>query len=97
MTDNSSIAANLKPEQRKELFLEIQSSHQTLTAIANREGVSRKFLHQQQKKGNKALEKEFLILMDVMESPIERPSHHQKSFYSGKQKQHTLKTQVVFG
>ena len=32
-----------------------------------------------------------------MESPIERPSHHQKSFYSGKQKQHTLKTQVVFG
>ena len=40
---------------------------------------------------------EKLILMDVMESPIERPSHHQKSFYSGKQKQHTLKTQVVFG
>ena len=32
-----------------------------------------------------------------MESPIERPKKHQKSFYSGKQKEHTLKTQVVFG
>ena len=40
---------------------------------------------------------EELILMDVMESPIERPLKHQKSFYSGKKKQHTLKTQVVFG
>ena len=40
---------------------------------------------------------EELILMDVMESPIERPNKHQKSFYSGKQKEHTLKTQVVFG
>ena len=40
---------------------------------------------------------EDLILMDVMESPIERPKKHQKSFYSGKQKEHTLKTQVVFG
>ncbi len=35
--------------------------------------------------------------MDVMESPIERPTQHQKSFYSGKQRKHTLKTQVVFG
>jgi len=40
---------------------------------------------------------EELVLMDVMESPIERPIKQQKSFYSGKQKQHTLKTQVVFG
>lgn len=40
---------------------------------------------------------EDLILMDVMESPIERPKKHQKIFYSGKQKEHTLKTQVVFG
>ena len=38
-----------------------------------------------------------LILMDVMESPIERPKKHQKRFYSGKQGEHTLKTQVVFG
>lgn len=56
---------------------------------------------------------EDLILMDVMESPIERPKkhqhgdwicwgnpsipRHQKRFYSGKQGEHTLKTQVVFG
>ncbi len=40
---------------------------------------------------------EDLILMDVMESPIERPKKHQKKFYSGKQRQHTLKNQVVFG
>ena len=40
---------------------------------------------------------EDLILMDVMESPIERPKKHQKKFYSGKQRQHTLKNQIVFG
>lgn len=40
---------------------------------------------------------EDLILMDVMESPIERPKKHQKRFYSGKQGEHTLKTQVIFG
>lgn len=40
---------------------------------------------------------EDLILMDVMESPIERPTKHQKRFYSGKQREHTLKTQVIFG
>ncbi len=42
-------------------------------------------------------EDEKLILMDVMESPIERPKKHQKRFYSGKQGEHTLKTQVVLG
>ena len=68
MGHNSSVAANLKPEQRKKLFIEMQSSPQTVTAIAlravakpiaNREGVSRKFLYQQQQKGNEALEKGF--------------------------------------
>ncbi len=29
--------------------------------------------------------------------PYERPKKHQKRFYSGKQGEHTLKTQVVFG
>jgi hypothetical protein len=33
--------------------------------------------------------------MDVMESPIEKPQKHQKAFYSGKQEEHTLKTQVI--
>ncbi len=38
---------------------------------------------------------ENLIAIDVMESPIERPLRHQKRFYSGKQGEHTLKTQVI--
>ncbi len=59
MAQKSSIAANLKPEQRKQLFIEMQSSAQTVTALANQEGVSRKFLYQQQQKGNQALEREF--------------------------------------
>ena len=33
--------------------------------------------------------------MDVTEMPIERPKRKQKQFYSGKQKQHTLKCQVI--
>lgn len=38
---------------------------------------------------------EDLVVMDVMESPIERPQRGQKRFFSGKQGEHTLKTQVV--
>lgn len=49
--------------------------------------------------GQKGLKKiadpETVLIMDVMESPIERPKKGQKRFYSGKQKQHTLKTQVI--
>lgn len=58
---------------------------------------SRKFSLPGKKKLLDTFLDEDLILMDVMESPIERPSKHQKSFYSGKQKKHTFKTQVVFG
>ncbi len=36
-----------------------------------------------------------LVVVDVTETPIERPKKHQKDFYSGKQKQHTLKCQVL--
>lgn len=36
-----------------------------------------------------------VILLDVTETPIERPKYHQRSFYSGKKKQHTLKLQLV--
>ena len=36
-----------------------------------------------------------LVVIDVMESFIEKPQRHQKAFYSGKQKEHTLKTQVI--
>ena len=50
MGQNSSRAAILKPEQRKQLFIEMQSSGRKVTSpsltgrlrlIANREGVSR--------------------------------------------------------
>ncbi len=58
---------------------------------------SRKFSLPGKKKLLDSALDEKLILMDVMESPIERPKKHQKRFYSGKQKEHTLKTQVVLG
>jgi transposase len=38
---------------------------------------------------------ENLVVIDVMESPIERPNKGQKRFFSGKQGEHTLKTQVI--
>jgi len=36
-----------------------------------------------------------MVVMDVTETPIERPKHKQKAFYSGKKKYHTLKCQVI--
>lgn len=49
--------------------------------------------------GKKELRKrekeERVVVMDVTESPIEKPKENQKSFYSGKQGEHTLKTQVI--
>lgn len=36
-----------------------------------------------------------LIAVDVTESKVERPKHHQKHFYSGKKKHHALKAQLV--
>ena len=36
-----------------------------------------------------------VILVDAIESPIERPKKKQKRYYSGKQKRHTLKTQLL--
>ncbi|BBD57546.1 transposase (plasmid) [Nostoc sp. HK-01] len=38
---------------------------------------------------------EDLVVMDVTESPIERPKRGQKKFFSGKTGEHTLKTQLV--
>ncbi len=49
--------------------------------------------------GKKALRQkgteEKVVVMDVTESPIEKPKQSQKSFYSGKQGEHTLKTQLM--
>lgn len=36
-----------------------------------------------------------VVLIDVTETPIERPKRRQRAFYSGKQKCHTLKSQLV--
>ena len=36
-----------------------------------------------------------VIVVDVTESPVERPKHRQKRWYSGKKKRHTIKTQIV--
>ena len=36
-----------------------------------------------------------VTVMDVTETPIERPKRRQRWFYSGKKKRHTLKTQVI--
>jgi hypothetical protein len=40
-------------------------------------------------------EKRPVILVDVTESPVERPKRRQKRWYSGKKKRHTIKTQIV--
>ncbi len=36
-----------------------------------------------------------VVVVDVTETPIERPKRHQRWFYSGKKKRHTLKCQLV--
>jgi hypothetical protein len=49
--------------------------------------------------GKKALLQGFgrpeVVVMDVTETPIERPKRRQRRFYSGKKKRHTLKSQLV--
>ena len=49
--------------------------------------------------GKKALLRGFgrpqVVVMDVTETPIERPKRRQRQFYSGKKKRHTLKSQLV--
>lgn len=49
--------------------------------------------------GKKELVKGFarpdVVVIDVTETPIERPKRRQRTFYSGKKKRHTLKCQVL--
>jgi hypothetical protein len=56
---------------------------------------SRKFSLPGKKELLKASSQSDLVVMDVTESPIERPKKGQKKFFSGKQGEHTFKTQVV--
>ena len=43
----------------------------------------------------RGFDKPAVVILDVTETPIERPKRHQRQFYSGKQKQHILKCQLV--
>ena len=43
----------------------------------------------------KGFEHPDVIVVDVTETPIERPKKRQKKYYSGKKKQHTLKCQIL--
>ena len=49
--------------------------------------------------GKKQLVKGFgrpdVVVMDVTETPIERPKRKQRSFFSGKKRQHTFKCQII--
>jgi hypothetical protein len=56
---------------------------------------SKKFSLPGKKELLKMSSQEDLVVMDVMESPIEKPTKGQKRFFSGKQEEHTLKTQVI--
>jgi hypothetical protein len=56
---------------------------------------SRKFSLPGKKELLKMSCQEDLVVMDVTESPIERPKKGQKKFFSGKQGEHTLKTQLI--
>ena len=67
----------------------------TVSKIENILIRSRKFSLPGKKELLRMSSQEDLVVMDVMESPIERPSKGQKRFFSGKQGEHTLKTQVI--
>lgn len=56
---------------------------------------SRKFSLPGKKQLWKMSSEEDVVVMDVTESPIEKPHIGQKRFFSGKQGEHTLKTQVI--
>lgn len=56
---------------------------------------SRRFHLPGKKQLLQGFDKPAVVVLDVTEIPIERPKRHQRQFYSGKQKQHTLKCQLV--
>jgi len=55
----TSVAAGLKPAQRKDLSLQVLARQGTVTQLAERHQVSRKFLYKQAAKGSDALDKAF--------------------------------------
>ena len=67
----------------------------TVLKIENLLISSRKFSLPGKKELLKMSSQSDVVVMDVMESPIEKPTRGQKKFFSGKQGEHTLKTQIV--
>ncbi len=59
MNQTASIAASLAPEHRKNLAIQVLAKNEPLAHLAVREKVSRKFLYQQKKKANLALNQAF--------------------------------------
>ncbi len=71
MNRTASIAASLAPEQRKNLAIKVLTNNEPIIHLAAREKVSRKFLYQQKRKANLALNQAF--------TPIS--SHQEVLFY----------------
>lgn len=69
--------------------------YRSIKKVENILSLSGKFNLPGKKELRKSDTKNNLIVMDVMESPIEKPLTHQKKFFSGKKKEHTLKTQII--
>ena len=59
MSQPTSVAASLAPAQRKNLAIKVLAKNEPLTHLAAREKVSRKFLDQQYRKANSALDEAF--------------------------------------
>lgn len=59
MNQVPSLAASLEPHQRQKLALKVLSRQETISGIAEEEGVSRKFLYQQGDQAKKALKTAF--------------------------------------
>ncbi|WP_148215810.1 IS5 family transposase [Acaryochloris marina] len=65
--------------------------HQVETALMN----SGLFRLPGQKSLLQGFERPDVVVMDVTETPIERPQTRQKAYYSGKKKRHTFKCQII--
>ncbi|GMB10671.1 MAG: IS5 family transposase [Candidatus Improbicoccus devescovinae] len=83
---------------QKELAFEFEvgeaTTHDTIVWVEDTLIKSRKFILP----GKKALLENNeieIVVVDVMESPVERPKKKQRQWYSGKKKRHTIKTQLI--
>ena len=59
MSQPTSVAASLPPTSRKSLAIKVLSKTEPISHLGARTGVSRKFLYQQKRKANKALDEAF--------------------------------------